>query len=117
MLRPQLELILINQIKYEELPNFTEVAAAGTAAALVPIKSITMRSKNDKFIYQNEGDEPGPVVEKLLEQLKAIQQGRAKDPHGWREPVREYKKGEYAVEEEEVDGVAGVNGHVPGQLP
>lgn len=26
------------QIKYEELPNFSEVLAAGTAAALVPIK-------------------------------------------------------------------------------
>lgn len=73
-----------------------------------------MNSKNDKFTYQNEGDEPGPVVEKLLEQLKAIQQGRAKDPFGWRESVREYKMGEYAVEGE---GVNGVNGTVPGQLP
>lgn len=93
------------------------MAAAGTAAALVPIKSITMRSKNDLFTYQGGGDEPGPVVQKLLEQLKAIQQGRVKDPHGWREPVREYRKGEYVVEGEEVNGVDGVNGSVPGQLP
>ena len=106
--------LLCQQIKYEELADFTEIAAAGTAAALVPIKSITMHSKNDKFTYQNEGDEPGPVVEKLLEQLKAIQQGRAKDPHGWRESVREYKKGEYSIEGDEVNGV---NGHIPGQLP
>ncbi len=31
------------QIKYAELPNFQEVMAAGTAAALVPIRSITRR--------------------------------------------------------------------------
>ena len=76
-----------------------------------------MRSKDDVFTYQGGGDEPGPVVEKLLEQLKAIQQGRAKDPHGWREQVKEYKKGEYDVEGQEVNGVNGVNGSVPGQLP
>lgn len=71
-----------------------------------------MRSKNDHFKYQGGGDEPGPVITKVLEQLKAIQQGQAKDPFGWREEVREYKKGEYADE-----GSEGVNGKVPDQLP
>ena len=99
------------------MPTFTEIAAAGTAAALVPIKSITMLSKNDYFKYQGGGDEPGPVVEKVLEQLKAIQQGRAEDPFQWREPVREYKKGEYAIDGEEVNGIDGVNGKAVGQLP
>ena len=64
------------KIKYEELSSFTEVAAAGTAAALVPIKSITMRSKNDHFKYQGGGDEPGPAIVKLLAQLKGIQAGK-----------------------------------------
>ena len=105
------------QIKYEELPEFAEVAAAGTAAALVPIKSITMRSKNGVFKYQGGGDEPGPAVVKLLAQLKGIQSGKVKDTFGWCEAVREYKEGEY-----ETDGVSskanGVpNGHIPGQLP
>ncbi|CZT17952.1 probable branched-chain-amino-acid aminotransferase [Ramularia collo-cygni] len=101
-------------IKYEELPTFTEVAAAGTAAALVPIKSITMRSKNDEFKYQGGGDEPGPAVVKLLGELKGIQQGKVKDSFGWVEAVRRYSSDEYAVEK-----AGDVNGHgkTPGQLP
>lgn len=70
-------------ITYEELPSFTEVMAAGTAAALVPIKSITMRSKGDKILYQGGGDDPGPACVKLLTTLKAIQQGKTEDPFGW----------------------------------
>lgn len=99
-------------IKYEELPSFTEVAAAGTAAALVPIKSITMRSKNDTFKYNGGGDEPGPAVVKLLGQLKGLQQGKVKDEFGWVEQVRAYESEEY---EREVKG--GVNGTTPNELP
>ena len=76
-------------IRYEELPTFTEVMAAGTAAALVPIKSITMKSRNDKFLYQDGSDEPGPACVKLLMTLKGIQQGRVKDTFGWLEYVEE----------------------------
>ncbi|KAK5123872.1 hypothetical protein LTR85_002068 [Meristemomyces frigidus] len=101
-------------IKYEELPKFTEVVAAGTAAALVPIKSITMRSRDDKFEYQGGGDEPGPVVVKLLAQLKGIQSGKVKDQFGWCQPVRAYEEGEY---ENDAVKTNGVNGHAPGQLP
>ena len=78
-------------ITYEELPSFTEILAAGTAAALVPIKSITMKSRNDKFLYQGGGDEPGPACVKLLTTLKTIQQGKVKDPFGWLEYVEEAK--------------------------
>ncbi|KAL8713590.1 MAG: hypothetical protein Q9220_002452 [cf. Caloplaca sp. 1 TL-2023] len=76
-------------IRYEELPSFTEVMAAGTAAALVPIKSITMRSKKDKFLYQKGGDEPGPACVKLLSMLKGIQQGKIKDSFRWLDFVEE----------------------------
>ena len=79
-------------ILYEELPSFTEVAAAGTAAALVPVKSITMKSKNDRFTYQDERKEPGPGVTKLLTTLKAIQQGKIKDEFGWLDFVEEHKR-------------------------
>ncbi|EME39689.1 hypothetical protein DOTSEDRAFT_75365 [Dothistroma septosporum NZE10] len=100
-------------IKYEEISKFTEIAAAGTAAALVPIKSITMRSKNDTFRYQNGSDEPGPAVVKLLAQLKGIQQGKVKDEFGWVEAVREYKPNEYVS-----DSVAETNGvTIPNELP
>lgn len=84
---------------------------------MVPIKSITMESKGDRFDYQGGGDEPGPVLATVLEQLRAIQQGRAKDPFGWREQVKEYKKGEYATDGEEANGVGGANGKAVGQLP
>ena len=78
-------------IKYEELSTFTEVMAAGTAAALVPIKSITMKSRNDKFLYQDGSDEPGPACVKLLTTLKGIQQGKIEDTFGWLEYVEEAK--------------------------
>ncbi|MCJ1404600.1 hypothetical protein MMC11_007826 [Xylographa trunciseda] len=74
-------------IKYEELPEFDEVMAAGTAAALVPIKSITMKSRGAKFEYQGGGDEPGPCCVKLLTTLKGIQQGNIEDKFGWLEYV------------------------------
>ncbi len=63
--------------------------AAGTAAALVPIKSITMQSNHDKFEYQGGGDEPGPAFVKLLSTLKGIQLGKIKDDFSWLERVRE----------------------------
>lgn len=76
-------------IPYEELPSFSEVMAAGTAAALVPIKSITMESKGDKFVYRDGSDEPGPACVKLLNTLKGIQQGKITDTFGWLSKVHE----------------------------
>ncbi len=67
--------------------------AAGTAAALVPIKSISLKSKGEKFTYRDESDEPGPVCSKLLSTLKGIQQGKIKDTFGWLSEVgAEYAK-------------------------
>ncbi|KAL1588482.1 hypothetical protein WHR41_02999 [Cladosporium halotolerans] len=105
-------------IKYEEISSFDEVMAAGTAAALVPIKSITMRSRNDKFEFQNGSDEPGPVCVKFLEQLQGIQRGKIQDQFGWCDDVKQYTAGkDYQTE----GGAAGVNGageaKIPGQLP
>ncbi|KAK5719995.1 hypothetical protein LTR15_007268 [Elasticomyces elasticus] len=84
-------------IPYDEIKTFDEVIAAGTAAALVPIRSITMRSREDKFEFL-KGDEPGPCLVKLLGQLKGIQAGKVKDTFGWCDAVRQYKEGEYEVE-------------------
>ncbi|KAF2199817.1 branched-chain amino acid aminotransferase II [Delitschia confertaspora ATCC 74209] len=71
------------EIPYTELPTFSEVLAAGTAAALVPIRSITMKSKGDKFEYKAAATEPGPCCVKLLSTLKGIQQGKIEDKFGW----------------------------------
>ena len=97
-------------IKYAELKEFDEVMAAGTAAALVPIKSITMRSRGDRFEYQGGSDEPGPCCVKILDQLKGIQQGKLKDSFGWLEYVEEAKSF-LGKESNGVNGVdKGVNG-------
>ncbi|KZF26812.1 branched-chain amino acid aminotransferase II [Xylona heveae TC161] len=77
-------------IKFEELSSFDEVLAAGTAAALVPIRSITMKSRNAKFEYL-KGDEPGPVCLKLLSTLQGIQLGKIPDTFNWRLKVSEEK--------------------------
>lgn len=78
--------------------------AAGTAAALVPIKSITMRSKGDTFEYQGGGDEPGPACVKLLRVLKGVQQGKEKDEFGWLSPVAEPRGFAVRGGEENVNG-------------
>jgi branched-chain amino acid aminotransferase len=87
----------LHQINYSELPTFNEVFAAGTAAALVPIKSITMKSRNDTFTYL-DSDEPGPACLKLLDQLKGIQTGRYEDKFGWNVKVEEQSKSAYKKE-------------------
>lgn len=107
-------------IKYEELSQFVEVMAAGTAAALVPIKSITMRSRNGKFEYQPGAggpDEPGECCVKLLKTLQGIQRGMEKDRFGWCEQVQQAQKGSYdegsteSSRKERTDGVNGDNVH------
>lgn len=94
-------------VKYSELPSFTEVLAAGTAAALVPIRSITRRkgpatgalpagprvsSTGDAelvtYISEDQAD-AGPICLKLLTHLKAIQLGKTTDEFGWRCEVSE----------------------------
>ncbi|EPS41729.1 hypothetical protein H072_4373 [Dactylellina haptotyla CBS 200.50] len=69
-------------VAYDELSTFNEVVAAGTAAALVPIKSISQLSKDSKFTYL-EGEEPGPMMQELVRVLKGVQQGNEPDTFGW----------------------------------
>jgi branched-chain amino acid aminotransferase len=102
-------------IPYSELSSFTEVMAAGTAAALVPIKSITLRSKDKKFEYKGMDGKPGPAVVKLLHNLKGIQLGRLEDKFGWRyyvEDPSEWLKSQEA----NGHGADGVNGSVDGNI-
>lgn len=98
-------------ILYDELPEFTEVMAAGTAAAVVPIKSITMRSRGDKFTYQNEKDEPGPACIKLLTTLKGIQQGKIKDTFGWLDYIAQPPT-EFLQRTQATNGADKPNGHI-----
>lgn len=94
-------------IKYAELPSFSEVFAAGTAAALVPIRSITRRlpaghpqslaaagaalpsnvtvADGEEVIRYMPDDqtEAGPVCLRLLTQLKGMQLGKVADAFHW----------------------------------
>lgn len=80
------------QIKWDEVKTFDEVIAAGTAAALVPIRSLTMPSQGEHLVFQNDSEQPGPVISKLLAELKGIQQGKIKDPANWCHEVQDPSK-------------------------
>lgn len=103
-------------IKYEELPSFSEVFAAGTAAALVPIRSITRNSRNETSIYISaDSEDPGPVCTKLLTTLKGIQAGKIKDTFGWNSKVEFVDIKKYSTEAGE--STNGVNGSSVDRLP
>lgn len=88
--------------------------AAGTAAALVPIKSITRKSDNETSQYiEAESEEPGPICIKLLTTLKGIQAGKIKDTFGWTSKVEAVDINKYAAEAHN----NGVNGQNVDQLP
>jgi len=68
-------------VMVEELGEFEEAGACGTAAIISPIKEIFDRETGKTFTY---GDgEAGPVSTKLYNKLRAIQYGEEADPYGW----------------------------------
>lgn len=96
------------RIPYTELPTFSEVMAAGTAASLVPIKSITLKSASDRFDFPASVDAadggPGPVCRDLLRVLKGIQQGLEPDRFGWNVVVQEPPPGFTGRSGDVIDG-------------
>ncbi|EFQ33888.1 branched-chain amino acid aminotransferase [Colletotrichum graminicola] len=115
-------------IKYSELPTFSEVMAAGTAAALVPIRSITRRIDSSSpqsltaagphervssakvgeetvaYIPESQ-EEAGDLCLKLLSTLKGIQLGKIADDFGWNFAVSE-ADGTAVVGEHKTNGSA-----------
>jgi branched-chain amino acid aminotransferase len=65
----------------EELDTFVEVAACGTAAVLSPVGKIWFDDAWHNF-YGN-GEEVGPVMQKLYDGLCQIQNGEREDGYGW----------------------------------
>jgi branched-chain amino acid aminotransferase len=68
------------QIPVEELAEFTEAGACGTAAVISPVRSVYDADKDIRYFY---GDEPGKYSLKLYEKLINIQYGAEPDPYGW----------------------------------
>jgi branched-chain amino acid aminotransferase len=70
------------KIAVEELADFEEVGACGTAAVITPISRIDDYDTGKSYIF-TKNDEPGKVCLKLYNALKAIQYGEVPDPYGW----------------------------------
>ncbi len=67
-------------IALEELKDFQEAGACGTAAVISPISRIDDPATGNSY---NFGEEPGPWSTKLYNALRAIQLGEAEDIHNW----------------------------------
>jgi branched-chain amino acid aminotransferase len=70
------------QVSVEELSEFEETGACGTAAVISPIAKIFDPLDNKIYKYCKDG-KPGPVTMKLYNKLISIQYGDEPDPFGW----------------------------------
>lgn len=69
-------------VPVEELEEFDEVGACGTAAVITPIRKIVDPDTNRIYEYCSDST-PGPVCTKLYNCLTAIQTGDEPDRFGW----------------------------------
>jgi branched-chain amino acid aminotransferase len=69
----------------KEIGEFEEVAACGTAAVVSPVGRIWVDGQWHNFY--GEGEQAGPIMQKLYELLVSIQRGEAADSYGWTHQV------------------------------
>jgi len=69
-------------VPIDELSEFDEVGACGTAAVISPIGKIFDPGTNKVYEYCKDGN-PGPVQMKLYNKLTGIQKGDEPDTFGW----------------------------------
>ncbi len=69
-------------VPLEEISEFDEVGACGTAAVIAPIKRIVDPDTGKTYEYCKDGN-PGPLSVKLYNKLTAIQYGDEPDPFDW----------------------------------
>ncbi len=74
------------KVLFEELGEFEEVGACGTAAVISPIKGIYDADNDKWFKYGNQSD-AGEWSTKLYYKLRAIQYGEEHDKYSWIEVV------------------------------
>ena len=67
------------RVKANELPDFAEVAACGTAVVLTPVGRIL----DGGNIIDYHLDTIGPVLKKLYDEMTGIQHGERPDKHNW----------------------------------
>ncbi len=69
-------------ITVDEIPDFEEAAACGTAAVTSPVGEIHDLDNDVKYVISKDG-KPGPVTTRFYETLSAIRLGEIEDKHGW----------------------------------
>jgi len=74
----------VRPVLAEELAEFDEIGACGTAAVISPIKRVFDSDLDKEYNY---GTEPGKISVKLYEKLRGIQYGTEPDPYGWTEII------------------------------
>jgi branched-chain amino acid aminotransferase len=70
------------RVPVEELAEFSETGACGTAAVISPIGKIIDPEKNRIYEYCKDG-KPGELTMKLYNRLVGIQNGDEPDEFGW----------------------------------
>lgn len=70
----------VRPIPVEELSEFDEIGACGTAAVISPIKRVYDADLDKEYLY---GSQPGKISIQLYEKLRGIQYGTEPDPFGW----------------------------------
>ncbi len=70
------------RVQLEELSEFDEVGACGTAAVISPIGEIDDIDKNISYTF-GDPNVAGPICQKLYNTLRSIQYGDEPDTHGW----------------------------------
>lgn len=68
-------------IRIDELENFVEAGACGTAAIISPIGEVFYNGK--AYTFYGDGKEVGPLNQKLYDTFTAIQRGDHEAPEGW----------------------------------
>lgn len=71
-------------VHVDELLQFVETGACGTAAVITPIESITWGQETITYLADGQ---PGPHCTKLYKALTDIQFGVQEDPYGWTKEI------------------------------
>ncbi len=70
----------VRPVTFDELADFAEIGACGTAVVVTPVNEIR---RGDRVIKVGSETGSGPVLQKLYTAVQSIQYGEQPDIHGW----------------------------------
>ncbi|GHS87416.1 branched chain amino acid aminotransferase [Bacteroidia bacterium] len=74
--------VIERPVTVEELTDFSEAGACGTAAVITPVKEIVDREVRTSYRF-GDGEHAGPITTALYERLMGIQNGELDDKFNW----------------------------------